>query len=136
MLRWPIIRTLLYKEMLRYRYNWGLLVMMVALLALAALVTISEKMGRLPGQQGSASRWCWLIYDSSANAKSSELVYHLVNNTKPPGLVRIEDFAHRFRFPPRPEELSLERNTFALVVVPPSPASASNGNGGQVWQAR
>jgi hypothetical protein len=136
MLRWNIIRTLLYKEMLRYRYNWGLLVMMVALLALAALVAVSEKMGRLPGQQGATSRWCWLIFDSSANAKSSELANHLLNDTKPPGVVRVEDFAHRYHFPPRPEDLSLERNTFALVVVPPSPASATSGNGGQVWQAR
>ena len=41
MVRWSILRTLLYKEALRYRYNWGLLVMIAALLAMSALISIS-----------------------------------------------------------------------------------------------
>jgi ABC-type Na+ efflux pump permease subunit len=43
-MRTHIIRALLRKEALRYRYNWGLLVLVVALIALAALLSLSARM--------------------------------------------------------------------------------------------
>lgn len=42
-MRWRIIATLVGKEYLRYRHNVGLLVIVIALLALAALVSLSDR---------------------------------------------------------------------------------------------
>src|SRR5262245_18920781 len=64
MIRARIVRTLLYKEALRYRYNWGLLVMVVALLALAALISISARLGKLPGQGGQELTACFVAYNT------------------------------------------------------------------------
>lgn len=49
-MRWSIVRTLLWKEVLRFRYNWGLLLMVGAVLAMSALVSLGERMGQIPGQ--------------------------------------------------------------------------------------
>jgi hypothetical protein len=49
-MRWSIIRTLLWKEALRFRYNWGLLVMIAGVLAISALISLGNRMGDLPGQ--------------------------------------------------------------------------------------
>lgn len=57
-MRWRIIRTLLWKEALRFRYNWGLLIMVGAVLALSALVSLGERMGELPGQANRAIKVC------------------------------------------------------------------------------
>ena len=54
MLRTHILRTLLKKEAMRFRYNWGLLVMVFSLLVLSGLVSISARMNALPGQGGLA----------------------------------------------------------------------------------
>lgn len=62
MLRWSIIRTLLYKEVLRYRYNWGLLVVVFALLALSALISIGARYKRLPGQTSDEYLNCVIMY--------------------------------------------------------------------------
>lgn len=64
MIRWRILRTLLYKELLRYRYNWGLLMLVVALLALSALVSIAARFNKLPGQFGGALEKCHVFYPS------------------------------------------------------------------------
>lgn len=48
-MRWPILRTLLWKEALRFRYNWGLLVMLAGVLAIAALISLGNRMGDIPG---------------------------------------------------------------------------------------
>ena len=39
----PIVRALLYKEALRYRYNWGLFVVVGGLLMLTGLVSIGSR---------------------------------------------------------------------------------------------
>src|SRR5436309_3372444 len=72
MVRWRILRTLLYKEALRYRYNWGLLVMIAALLAMSALISISARMKRLPGQQDTAVRNCMVVVPYTAVAENRE----------------------------------------------------------------
>lgn len=62
MVRWFILRTLLYKEFLRYRYNWGLLVVVAALLALSALVSLNARFGKIPGLSSSEIESCRIRY--------------------------------------------------------------------------
>src|SRR5438105_15367357 len=91
MIRKRIVRTLLYKEALRYRYNWGLLWMVVALLALAALVSISARLGKLPGQGGQVIENCFVAYNS-ADERSKQWADYLRQSPLPPGLsVRLMD---------------------------------------------
>lgn len=61
-MRWPILRTLLWKEALRFRYNWGLLVMIAGVLAISALISLGNRMGDLPGQSGRVIKACLLSY--------------------------------------------------------------------------
>jgi hypothetical protein len=63
MFRWYIIRTLLYKEILRYRYNWGLLIVVMALLALSGLVALSSRFKMLPGQGGPPIETCEVYFE-------------------------------------------------------------------------
>ncbi len=65
MLRRRIIETLLWKEVLRFRYNWGLLVMIGAVLALSALLSISARLGQLPGQASRFISRCLVLYDEN-----------------------------------------------------------------------
>lgn len=64
-MRWPILRTLLWKEVLRFRYNWGLLVMVGAVLAMSALVSLGERMGEIPGQSSRIIKVAILDYDKN-----------------------------------------------------------------------
>jgi hypothetical protein len=64
-MRWRIVSTLLWKEALRFRYNWGLLVMVGAVLALSALVSLGGKMGELPGQTSRNIKACAIALDSN-----------------------------------------------------------------------
>lgn len=57
-MRWHVIRTLLTKERLRYRYNWGLLVMVAVLTVLSLLISVGSRMQLLPGQAGIAVQRC------------------------------------------------------------------------------
>jgi hypothetical protein len=61
MVRWRILRTLLWKEALRFRYNLGLLVVIGSLLALSALVSLSSQM--VFGQQ-LEMRMYYIVYDA------------------------------------------------------------------------
>jgi hypothetical protein len=132
MLRWRIIRTLLYKEVLRYRYNWGLLVMAGALLALAALVSVSARMGRLPGQEGPALRWCRIYYSSEQHPKMRELITHLTQDTKAPGVLLPEDLGSVRDF--LEHDVAVETDTIILVIVPPKQSISSLIGGSQIWQ--
>jgi hypothetical protein len=71
-MRWHILRTLLYKELLRYRYNWGLSALVLALLALTVVTSVSVRMGNLPGQDEDLTiSQCHVCYDGdSAKARS------------------------------------------------------------------
>lgn len=62
-MRWSIVRTLLWKEVLRFRYNWGLLLMVGAVLAMSALVSLGERMGQIPGQSARSIKVVLLQYD-------------------------------------------------------------------------
>lgn len=74
--RWPIIRTLLYKEVLRYRYNWGLLVVVFALLALSALISIGSRYKKLPGQASDDYLNCFVMYHPGAAEWAEYLQNH------------------------------------------------------------
>lgn len=75
MFRWYIIRTLLYKEFLRYRYNWGLLIVVMALLALSGLVAVSSRFHALPGQGATVVNQCNIYY--YRNQQHAEWLAHL-----------------------------------------------------------
>lgn len=64
-MRWAIVRTLLAKEVLRFRYNWGLLLMVGAVLALSALVSLGDRMGEIPGQSGRIIKIAIIAYDQT-----------------------------------------------------------------------
>jgi hypothetical protein len=57
-----IIRTLLYKEVLRYVHNWGALVVVFALVGLAALIALGDSARFLPGQAPQSARNCRIWY--------------------------------------------------------------------------
>lgn len=81
-MRSRIFQTLLYKEALRFRYNWGLLVMVGGVVALAGLLSVSARLGQLPGQQGKKLRACRIFY--TAGASGEAWARHLQEN--PPRL--------------------------------------------------
>src|SRR5438876_12049988 len=60
-MRTHILTTLLWKEALRFRYNWGLLVMIGGVLALSVLLSISARLGQLPGQDERLIQSCILL---------------------------------------------------------------------------
>ncbi|HMP04153.1 MAG TPA: ABC transporter permease [Gemmatales bacterium] len=62
-MRWHILKTLIKKEALRFRCNRGLLVIVGAVLALAALISMSARLGQLPGQRVRKLTTCLLLYD-------------------------------------------------------------------------
>src|SRR5207253_286110 len=84
MLRTRILRTLLYKEALRYRYNWGLLVMVFALLALAGLISVSARFGKLPGQENQDIPLCVIAYPKD-DPRSAACAESLKGVPPPPG---------------------------------------------------
>ena len=111
MFRWYIIRTLLFKELLRYRYNWGLLIVVAALLALSGLVAVSSRFRGLPGQGGTAINQCnlyyyrnqasgdWLAYLQAHPPRfpQSRVEYHEIGDLGPaavamvpPGVMKVE----------------------------------------------
>ncbi len=128
MLRGPIIRTLLYKEVLRYRYNWGLLVMIVALLALAALVSISARLEVLPGQGGLAVKECYILY-SISTPLAIPWAGHLQQNP-PPAPYKVR-FDIRLLYHPQTNRPALPPATMAIELLPPAVANPSG-----VWKAR
>ncbi len=65
-MRWPILRTLLWKEALRFRYNWGLLVMVAGVLAISALISLGNRMGDLPGASNRVIKAC-IIHLTTVN---------------------------------------------------------------------
>jgi hypothetical protein len=90
MFRWYIIRTLLYKEVLRYRYNWGLLMMVAALMVMSALVAIGSRFKMLPGQGGADITTCRIHYRTGNQCQ--KWIDHLRNH--PPAEGRLVFHAH------------------------------------------
>jgi hypothetical protein len=128
MLRGPIIRTLLYKEVLRYRYNWGLLVMIAALLALAALVSISARLQVLPGQSGLEVRRCY-VYCARGSPEAAAWQEHLRKHP-PPSPYRVE-FNVRLLYHAGGDRPALPPASMAIELMPPQ-AQTEEG----VWKVR
>jgi ABC-type multidrug transport system permease subunit len=128
--RWYILRTLLYKEILRYRYNWGLLIVVIALLALSGLVAVSSRFKGLPGQAGARIDQCNIYYYKGD--ATAEWVAHLKKH--PP------TFTHRIHYqglnPPRPASLdTVPDGSMTVELFGPastSPTSAKLGG----WKIR
>jgi|GEM_PF-4606586 len=110
MLRPRILRTLLYKEVLRYRYNWGLLVVVFALIALAALVSLGGENEMLTGQVPAGERKLRVVCPTDS-PWGEYLRQHL-----PPGDELQVDF--RTRLP------ASSRNLLAVELFAPGEAPA------------
>src|SRR5262245_30605950 len=113
--------------MLRYRYNWGLLVMVVALLALAGLVSVAGRVQTLPGQAGPAVERC-LVFSAVPSPEASAWIAHLQRHPPPPphGV----EFDTRVRYTARDGPL-LPPGAMAIELLVPAP-----GVVGGIWRAR
>lgn len=130
MLRWYIIRTLLYKEVLRYRYNWGLLVMVAALLALAGLISISARKEKLPGQEELAINKCDIYFrPNSRDAAWAEYLHE-----HPPSFKCTVRFLET---EPSADSPRLNSETMAVELQAPSarPGTAA-APAEEVWKVR
>jgi hypothetical protein len=129
MVRWRILKTLLWKEALRFRYNLGLLVVIGSILALSALVSVSARMGQLPGQQKKLEK-CWIIYDEQ-DADLKAWADYLVQQRTDPGFPLDVDLIEavsdkRFRIPTEKPvgsrsdlQLPYQALTIELTKLPP-----------------
>lgn len=121
--RWSIIRTLLYKEMLRYRYNWGLLVVVFALLALSGLISLGARYKKLPGQASDDYLNCIVMY----HPDTAEWVKYLQDHPPPfRARLRYEPYRGSMGVPPAQESMIIE------IVGPPT-GSSSSASG--TWKA-
>jgi hypothetical protein len=119
--RWAIIKILLHKEALRYRYNWGLLVMVFGLLILSALVSASAKMNTLPGQSGPAVSRCYILHPPN-----SHWAEHLRLHPPPEGYaVDFRAYRNRQRQPRIPSQ------SMAIELAEPVAGTAES----DVWRA-
>src|SRR5688500_10013003 len=75
MIRPRVIRALLSKEALRCRHNWGSLIVVIALIGLAALISLGRGTRFLPGQAQAGARRCTVLHD-----RGSEWAAHLQEN--------------------------------------------------------
>lgn len=113
-LRWHILRTLLYKEVLRYRYNWGLLVVVAALLSLSAMVALSSRLSQvLTGQAGSEISICKIYH--SDRPISRRWAEHLRMN--PPANVTLEFLEYPVGTPVEPRVK--EGEMLIMLSTPP-----------------
>ncbi len=136
MLRRRVLSALLWKELLRFRYNWGLLVMVGAVLALSALLSISARLGQLPGQTSRFINRCLIVYDNNhppARQWADFLAAHLPNSA----------FASQYRlgsitlatrqsiWNQGQGRYDLSRGSLAIDLMPPA-----NGSKQNAWRYR
>lgn len=127
----PILRTLLYKETLRYRYNWGLLVMVIALLALAGLVSIAGRVQALPGQAGPPVDRC-LVFPAVASPEANAWVAHLRRH--PPAPPYRVEFDTGVRQVGR-ESPSLPAGAMAIELIAPQAGGVDGAWRARYWHA-
>jgi len=124
----PIVRALLYKEALRYRYNWGLFVVVGGLLMLAGLVSIGSRVRPLAAGQAAAEVDRCVVYASDASPDGAAWVAHL--RSHPPSPPHQVEFADRRPVrdgaPP-----ALRPGTVAIELIAPP-----RGDTARAWQAR
>src|SRR5262245_1704258 len=115
MVRPHIIRALLYKEFLRYRYNSVLLAVVAALPAVPALVAVASRSasGQMLGSP--ELKACILFYEPGS--RGEEWARHLAGQPPPDG-VTIVPLGNRRRDPP-----ALEAGEMAIEMVAPPPGT-------------
>jgi hypothetical protein len=69
--RWSIVATLLDKEWQRYRHNWGLLAVVIALVMLGALVSLSDRLNLAGRNAGRVDRL--LVWHEKGSAWADHL---------------------------------------------------------------
>src|SRR5437868_5171728 len=97
MVRPHILRALLYKEYLRYRYNWGLLAVVAALLALSALVSVGSRSAAGQVLGAAELKTCLLFYQPGTRGEA--WAWHLATRPPPAG-VTVVPLGDRRRDPP------------------------------------
>lgn len=130
------ICTLVAKEALRFRANWGLLVMVGAVLALSGLVSLSARFGQLPGQEARMVSNCYVVYDPS-NPAAAAWAEHLRSHLPTATFTR-HHALKPIQFQPLPvsqfDQLNdtLERDALALELAPKPLSRDGKWQGGTV----
>jgi hypothetical protein len=123
MVRPHIVRALLYKEFLRYRYNWGLLAVVAALLALSALVAVASRSGTSQALGSTELKTCLIFFQPGTRGEG--WARHLAAQ-RPPDGVTVVVFERDSARPP-----ALEAGEMAIELVGPPPGSTDDN-----WTAR
>src|SRR5262249_5422278 len=124
MVRPHIVRALLYKEYLRYRYNWGLLAVVAALLALSALVSVASRSATGQVLGGTELKACVIFYQQGT--RGEEGARYLSAHRPPEGCVVV--LQARSSPVHRP---ALEAGEMAIELAAPSLGATD-----QNWTAR
>lgn len=127
MVRVAILRTLLYKEYLRYRYNWGLLIVVAALLALSALVSIGSRARKLGALGADDLQSCEIRYHEGTR----EHAWCEFLRRQPPPEGCTVSFRGYKRAVIAPQALAPEAMAIELV----GPAGGGSASG-ETWTAR
>src|SRR5262245_8288080 len=125
MIRPHIVRALLYKEYLRYRYNWGLLAVVAALLALSALVAVASRSGTSQVLGTTELKTCLIFYQPGT--RSEAWARHLAAQRPPEGVTVLV----RDRDPARPP--ALEAGEMAIEIASPPPGMIHEIYAARYW---
>ena len=125
MVRPHIVRALLYKEYLRYRYNWGLLAVVAALLALSALVAVASRSGTSQVLGSSELKTCLVFYQPGTRGEG--WAQHLSATRPPEGVIVVV----RGRDPGRPP--ALEPGEMAIEIASPPPGMIHDIYSARYW---
>jgi len=124
MVRPYVVRALLYKEFLRYRYNWGLLAVVAALLALSALVSVASRSATGQVLGGTELKTCLVFYEPGTRGEDWA---RYLSTQPPPDGCAVVPLGRRSPVN-RP---ALEGGEMAIELVAPSP-----GTSPETWTAR
>ncbi len=123
----PILRALLYKEVLRHRYHWGLFLVVGALLVLSALVSVGSRVRPLAAGAPTVDVDHCVVYASPSVPGTAAWAAHLRDHPPPPPL-RVEFDERRLA---GGAAGALRPRTVAVELIPPSPGATEGA-----WRAR
>ena len=124
-IRWRLVRTLILKECWRYQCNWGLLIVVAALLLLSLLIAVAGRMQALPGLAGRSVSDCIVLHPSDC-PWADYLKKH-----PPTGDVRLT-FQVLKRRATRPK---LPVQAMAIQLVPPAAGATPLSHPDADWRA-
>jgi hypothetical protein len=119
--RFYILKALIYKELLRYRYNWGLLVLVFAVVLLSGLVSIGARMDNPLQTQDSSVNKCYVLHPRGSDWAA------FLRRDPPKGV----EFATEER---RAVDL-LAENTLVIELIPPK-GESSQSDEEAVWTVK